>query len=186
MNPMEGLIVNISRCFGVSMILIPGMFLNLGEYEASAQEEKADKVDVVEEGVDGSCVLPLDDEILVARTFDSLEAGIESGDIDQIMSLYEPDSVVYFEPGIPVYGLAGIEQGFRALISLRPEFTFLGYEVIVTGDLALHLSPYFVEGTSPVGPVEFSGLSTVVMRKGDSGEWTIVIDDPYGDRSLPN
>ena len=55
-------------------------------------------------------------------------------------------------------------------------------ETIEAGDLERHLSKWRMTGVAPDGSaVGQGGLSVVVLRRQPSGEWLIVIDDPFGD-----
>ncbi len=71
---------------------------------------------------------------------------------------------------------------FAGFISAQAHFTFDGHEVIVAGDVALHLTPWKMTGLAPDGsPLSGSGLSIAVLRRQADGRWLMVIDDPYGD-----
>ena len=163
-------------------IILVSIFVSLN-YSSAWSGESTLKQYGWNKHVEQSKGLPfLDDETIVSLTFDMLVEGIESADIDKILSLYEKESVVYFEPGIAVFGLEDIELGFKGLIALKPDFTFFSEEIVVVGNLALHLSPWIMVATAPDGqPLELNGLSTVVMRKQRPGVWKMVVDNPNGE-----
>jgi ketosteroid isomerase-like protein len=69
----------------------------------------------------------------------------------------------------------------------NPHFTFSdGHDVVVNGDLALHITPWNMTATAPDGQqISQSGLSVAVLRKQLDGAWKMVIDNPHGGRLLP-
>jgi ketosteroid isomerase-like protein len=51
----------------------------------------------------------------------------------------------------------------------------------VSGDLALLIGDFVIEGTGPDGaPVHQKGTATDVARRGTDGGWRYVIDNPPG------
>ena len=121
----------------------------------------------------------------IQATVNSVVAGITSGDVDGVMSAYEPGAVVLGQPGKPVQGNSALREMYAQFIALKPKFTFTKEEIVQTGDIALHYNTWKLEGKLPDGtPVAQGGLSVVVLRKQKDGNWLIVIDDPFGDRLL--
>ncbi|WP_404800227.1 YybH family protein [Actinomadura algeriensis] len=50
-----------------------------------------------------------------------------------------------------------------------------------TGDLALLIVDWTIEGTGPDGePVHIRGTATDVARRGNDGYWRYAIDNPFG------
>jgi len=98
-----------------------------------------------------------------------------------IMQLVSPA-----EPEAPVSDAAQLEQMFAGMAAMGPEFTYpAGHEVIVSGDIAVHIAPWTMTAQSPDGQtVEQSGLSVAVLRKQPDGGWKMVIDNPHGGRLL--
>ena len=93
--------------------------------------------------------------------------------------------MVLGEPGAPLSGDAPLREMFSAFAAVRPVFVYGGHEMIVAGDIALHIAPWTMTGRAPDGaPVAGEGLSVAVMRRGADGAWRMVIDNPYGARLL--
>jgi uncharacterized protein (TIGR02246 family) len=121
----------------------------------------------------------------IQSTIDAMTSAFAAGDIDGIMSTYEPGAVVVGEPGMPVTGTPALREMFARFIALDPKFTFIDHEVVEAGDIALHLNTWKMEGRLPDGtPVEQGGLSAAVLRKQADGRWLMVIDNPYGDHIM--
>jgi len=127
----------------------------------------------------------MDDNTRVLSTIDAMTQAFHQGDIEAIMRTYEPSAVVVGEPGAPVQGGDDLRAMFAGFVAAKAHFRFDGHEVIVAGDLALHLTPWKMTGFGPDGsPITGAGLSVAVLRRQADGNWLMVIDDPYGDASL--
>ena len=91
--------------------------------------------------------------------------------------------MVVFEPGAPASGKETLRAAFTQFAAANPAFTFGGHQVVMAGDIAVHIAPWDMTGTLPDGQViSDSGLSVAVMRRQSDGSWKMVIDNPYGDR----
>ena len=118
----------------------------------------------------------------IQQTVDAMTNAFGNGDIDGVIRTYEQGAVVVGEPGVPVTGTPALRAMFARFVALNPKFTFLDHEIVEAGDLALHLNKWRMTGLAPDGSVvEQGGLSVVVLRRQPSGEWLMVIDDPFGD-----
>ncbi|MDV4169646.1 YybH family protein [Rhodovulum sp. FJ3] len=122
----------------------------------------------------------------VLSAIETMTAGFQAGDLAEVMQSYEPAATVVFEPEAPVSDAAQLEQMFAGMAAMGPEFTYpAGHEVIVSGDIAVHIAPWTMTAQSPDGQtVEQSGLSVAVLRKQPDGGWKMVIDNPHGGRLL--
>ncbi|MFC9663982.1 YybH family protein [Nocardia sp. NPDC127606] len=81
-----------------------------------------------------------------------MTAALERGDIDTDMSFCIDDAVVAFEPGAPVRGEEQLRAGFAAFAAVKPDFRYdNGHEVMLTGDIAVHIAPWTMSGTAPDG-----------------------------------
>ncbi|WP_422374476.1 YybH family protein [Roseibium sp.] len=121
----------------------------------------------------------------VLALIQTMTRSFEKGDIDAVMATYEADQSIAFEPGSPVSDSAQSRQMFEQFRALNPDFSYSGHEVIVEGDIAVHIAPWQMTGTDPEGnQVEGEGLSVAVLRRQADGSWKMVIDNPYGNRLL--
>lgn len=122
----------------------------------------------------------------VLSAIETMTAGFQAGDLAKVMQSYEPAATVLFEPEAPVSDAAQLEQMFAGMAALGPSFTYpAGHEVIVSGDIAVHIAPWKMTAQSPDGQtIEQSGLSVAALRKQPDGGWKMVIDNPHGGRLL--
>lgn len=121
------------------------------------------------------------DQTNVLNAITAMTEAFQTGDIDRVMASYEDKATVVFEPETPTSDNAALAEMFTGMTAINPKFTYAGHEVFVNGDIALHISPWSMEGTMPDGQaISQSGLSVAVLRKQPSGEWLMVIDNPHG------
>lgn len=121
----------------------------------------------------------------VLETITKMGRDYNSRDIDAVMKAYEASAVVMFGPGHPVSGSAAVKAAFQGSLAVNPHFVFGEHEVIIAGDIALHLTPYTMTGKTPDGQnIRRSGLSVAVLRKQADGGWLMVIDNPQGQALL--
>lgn len=74
---------------------------------------------------------------------------------------------------------------FAGMAAANPEFVYAGHDVIVSGDIAMHIAPWEMTATTPDGQeIAQSGLSVAVLRKQADGGWKMVIDNPHGGQLL--
>ncbi|MEL7528943.1 MAG: nuclear transport factor 2 family protein [Pseudomonadota bacterium] len=116
-----------------------------------------------------------------------MTGSFEAGDLDTVMQTYEADQTIMFEPGKPVSDAKGARLAFERFLAVSPKFSYSGHEVIVEGDIAVHIAPWQMTGKDPAGqPVEAAGLSIAVLRRQPDGAWKMVIDNPHGSHLLAN
>jgi ketosteroid isomerase-like protein len=108
-----------------------------------------------------------------------------AGDIDTVMTTYEPAAVVMFEPGNESFGAELIKEKFTGSLAINPQFEFGAHEVIIADTIAVHTTPWSMTGKTPDGQnVEQSGLSIAVLRRQNDGSWLLLIDNPFGQNVL--
>lgn len=110
-----------------------------------------------------------------------MTSSFEQGDLDTVMQTYETSQTIMFQPGEPVSDPDGARKGFEQFLTVSPKFSYSGHEVIVEGDIAIHIAPWQMTGTDPSGnAVTGEGLSIAVLRRQADGSWKMVIDNPHG------
>lgn len=117
----------------------------------------------------------------VLNAIQKMTKAFENKDIDKVMSCYEPNSVVVFEPESPVSDSNTLREMFTGMSIANPVFTYSGHEVFISGNIATHIAPWEMTAKAPDGSeIKQSGLSVAVLRKQKNGEWLMVIDNPHG------
>ena len=111
----------------------------------------------------------------------SITEGINSGNLDSLMSLYESQAAFAAQPGNLSHGLAGIREGLAGFIAMKGKLDLKVRRVLQASDLALVTTVWSFAGTGPDGePVKLEAQSADVLRRQADGSWRFVIDNPWG------
>jgi uncharacterized protein (TIGR02246 family) len=122
---------------------------------------------------------------MAALTPDALDPlfakALNAGDLDALISLYEPDASLMPSPGTVVAGTEAIRAALAQFIAAKPSITLSPKTLAQSGDLALVTAQWELDMTGPDGkPAKASGQSVEVMRRQADGSWRFAIDFPFG------
>lgn len=110
-------------------------------------------------------------------------AAFNAGDLDALMTMYEPDAVLVPGPGAdPVQGADAIRAALQWFLGLGGTLQFTPVHWIVDGDLALSSVAFHLEGGHDAdgNPVPLRGVTAEVLRRNPDGTWKYAIDHPFG------
>ena len=115
------------------------------------------------------------------QVLESIVSGINSGNLDSLMPLYENDAAFATQPGSLAPGAPGIRDALSGFISMNGTLDLEVTRVLEAGDLALVIGVWSFDGTSPDGePVRLEAKNADVLRRQTDGTWRFVIDNPWG------
>jgi uncharacterized protein (TIGR02246 family) len=117
------------------------------------------------------------------EVLNSVTEGINAGDLDSLMTLYEADACFATQPGQLAKSLETIRQSLRGFTDIKDgKFDLKVKRVLQASDVALVISEWSFTGTGPDGnPVNIAAKkSTEVLRQQADGTWRFVIDNPWG------
>jgi uncharacterized protein (TIGR02246 family) len=107
--------------------------------------------------------------------------GLNAGNLDALMAIYEPEAVLLPQPGQAVTGTHAIREALQAFVGMKPTITLDVEALAQTHDIALTSARWELSGTGPDGkPMKTSGRSIEVSRRQPDGTWRFVIDNPWG------
>jgi len=111
----------------------------------------------------------------------SIVNGINSGDLDSLMHLYESGAAFATEPGSLAHGLGGVREALGGFISMNGTLALEVTRVLEVDDLAFVAGVWSFDGTAPDGdPVRLEARNADVLRRQTDGTWRFVIDNPWG------
>ena len=85
------------------------------------------------------------------EVLESVVQGINTGDFDTLMELYEPDAAFATQPGSLSHGPAGIREALAGFIEMNGTLDIEVTGVLEASDLALVTGVWSFTGTGPDG-----------------------------------
>ncbi|MGD9533977.1 MAG: nuclear transport factor 2 family protein [Candidatus Nitrosocosmicus sp.] len=115
------------------------------------------------------------------EVLNSAVEGINKGDLDSLMTLYETEACFATQPGQLANTSESISQSLKGFIDLKGELDLKVKRVLRASDLALVITEWSFSGTEPDGnAVNMAAKSADVLRQQSDGTWLFVIDNPWG------
>ena len=115
------------------------------------------------------------------QVLESIVDGINTGNIDALMSLYEPEAAFATQPGSLSHGLPGVRGALAGFIAMKGKLDLNVTRVLEANGLALVTTVWSFAGTGPDGePVKLGARSADVLRRQADGTWRFAIDNPWG------
>jgi ketosteroid isomerase-like protein len=115
------------------------------------------------------------------QVLESIVTGINSGNIESLMPLYENEAAFATGPGSLAHGPTGVREALNGFIAMNGELDIQVTRVLEVDDLALVLGVWSFEGAGPEGePVRLEASNADVLRRQADGTWRFVIDNPWG------
>jgi uncharacterized protein (TIGR02246 family) len=105
---------------------------------------------------------------------------MNAGNLDGLISLYEPTGVLVGQDGAPLVGHAAIRHFFQTFGDAKMAIKMKVTKVLRSGDdVAVLYNDWTGSFTGPDGEQnEMSGKALEIVRKQPDGSWRFVIDDP--------
>ena len=102
------------------------------------------------------------------------QQAMREGDVEKVLSLYEPDAAFSNPQGQVRVGHAQLREELAPRAAVRTDFKFDLKKIVQTGDIALLHNQYHV-----TSPQEMSGYAIEVLRRQPDGRWLLAIGDPF-------
>ena len=104
------------------------------------------------------------------HVLESIVDGINTGDLDALLTLYEPEAAFARQPGNLARGLSGVRESLAAFIAMKGTLDLNVTRVLEAGGLALVTGIWSFTGTGPDGkPVTLTGHNADVLRRQTDG-----------------
>lgn len=107
-------------------------------------------------------------------------AAVSSGDVEQVLALYEREALLAPRPGERARGLHEIRAALEELLALGGTMESRNVYCMHVGELALLQGEWRLVGTAPDGsPLELTSRTAEVVRRQPDGSWLYVIDHAF-------
>ena len=121
------------------------------------------------------------DHAIADRIYADWAKYFNTGDMEGLLDLYEPDAVFVRGPGDHVSDRAGLRAALQGFLDTGGQISFKTRYVVQHDDIALLSNEYTLQGTDPEGkPFTMSGKTAEVVRRQPDGRWLYIIDHPAG------
>lgn len=115
------------------------------------------------------------------QVLEAIVDGINTGNLDALMPLYEDAAAFATQPGSLAHGALGVREALVGFISMNGKLDLEVTRVLEVDDLALVTGHWSFDGTGPDGePVRLAASNADVLRRQADGTWRFVIDNPWG------
>jgi len=115
------------------------------------------------------------------QVLEAIVSGINSGNLDSLLPLYESEAAFAAQPGSLAHGPQGISEALAGFISMNGTLDLDVTRVLEVDDLALVIGVWTFDGTAPDGePVRLEARNADVLRRQPAGTWRLVIENPWG------
>lgn len=122
---------------------------------------------------------------MVARPEDlypALIAAYNAGDLEALVSLYDPKAAFVIKPGRVTGNAAELRGAMHHLLGLGCRLNVDPRTFIHSDDVVLALGTFTLSGRREDGaPFERTSRFADVLRRQPDGRWLIIIDNPYGE-----
>ena len=120
-------------------------------------------------------------KMMPGEVLNSVAEGINTGDLDSLMTLYEADACFASQPGQLAKSPESVRQSLRSFIDLKGKLDLKVKRVLQASDLALVTTEWSLSGTGPdSNPVNMAAKPADVLRHHADGTWRFVIDNLGG------
>ena len=114
--------------------------------------------------------------------YPALSEAYNTGDLEALVSLYDPKAVFVVRPGRVTESSAELRGAMQHLVALRGRLIVNPRTFIRSDDLALVLGTFTLSGRRGDGtPFDRTSRFADVLRRQPDGRWLIAVDNPYGD-----
>jgi len=104
-----------------------------------------------------------------------------AGDMEGLLSLYEPGAVFVRGPGDHVSDRASLRAALQGFLDVGGKISFRTRHAVQNGDIALLSNEYTLVAKDEHGkPLTLTGRTSEVLRRQPDGRWLYVIDHPAG------
>ncbi|MBR7830909.1 SgcJ/EcaC family oxidoreductase [Actinospica sp. MGRD01-02] len=109
------------------------------------------------------------------------EQALNAGDVDAVLSLFEPEATMRTVTGEVIAGEAKLRAETLQTIATKAHLTNRERHTLIAGDTALLIVDWTLTATLPDGTsINPTGTTTAVARRTPDGSWRFAVLNPLG------
>jgi uncharacterized protein (TIGR02246 family) len=105
---------------------------------------------------------------------------LNSGDVEGVIALYEPDARFVTPSGETIVGHAAMRRVVVGLVEAKTRFNARVVKVVEAGDVAVLYTDFHGITVEPFGEKEIHQKAIEVLRRQPDGTWKLIVGDPNG------
>ena len=103
----------------------------------------------------------------------------DKGDVETILSLYDPDATVVPNPGNPIRGIDAIREMLQFYVDMQGTLKAQQGEILHGPGVAASYIPWSFDADLADEPLHLEAVATVMLADRPDG-WVALIDDFFG------
>ena len=104
-----------------------------------------------------------------------------SGAVENLLALYEPDAILINQNGESLKGLSAIKDELQKLLSFGGEMISENQYAFQNGNIALLRAKFVLKAINERGKsFEVIGHTSEIVRQQPNGNWLYIVDHPFG------
>jgi uncharacterized protein (TIGR02246 family) len=112
----------------------------------------------------------------------ALAAAWNTGDVNNVLALYEDEGVLVPQPGLSISGKTKIREALLGFLSTKGIFEIKTTYCIQCGDVAMSRSIWSIRDGDEI---KIQAKGTELLRKQPGGSWLFAVDHPFGADEYP-
>ena len=109
-------------------------------------------------------------------------AAVRSGDVEEVLALYEPGALLASQPGRRSRGIEEIRAALTELVAIGGTIESRNNYCMQVGEIALLQGEWTLSTTAPDGsPLELGSRTAEIVRRQEDGSWLYVVDHAFAD-----
>jgi uncharacterized protein (TIGR02246 family) len=111
---------------------------------------------------------------------EAFAAAVNSGDVENLLALYEPDALLAAQPGERARGADEIRVALEGLLALGGTMESRNVYCMQVEDIALLQGEWRLVTTMPdATPLELTSRTAEIVRRQPDGSWLYVVDHAF-------
>jgi len=106
---------------------------------------------------------------------------VRNGDVEGALDCFDPEAIYITGPGAFVTGKEQIRTALEMVCGMKPDLQAQGSAGFTVGVISAWVDEWTMKAMLPDGTkLDLKGISSDVLKRQSNGNWTYLVDNPYG------